>query len=542
MPLQGSVYRCLICTSITSNTVDDAIADMYEARRTGADLVEFRADYLSEGEPWERVVEQRPLPMIFTYRPVCEGGLSDMNDHERVRLLQRAVERGVEYVDVELANMDLFRFPESVRQQDASTRPKLIVSYHSFTRALNEAELAELYTAIVATGADVCKIAMMCHDLCDNARLFDLLKRTAGSKPTIAIGMGEHGQMSRILVAKFGPAMLTFTALSEARASAPGQLRTDELVQHYRFHSLNPDTTVYGVIGAPVSHSMSPRIHNHAFGLLRLNHVYLPFLVQDGSKLGHFLDTMTRYGLRGASVTIPHKQRVMECLDELDDIAKQIGAVNTIVVDPLTGRRKGYNTDWQAAIDAVTDALERDGKLETVRSEALRRRHVVLLGAGGAARAIAFGAVHRHCGKLTVINRTLERAQSLVNDLVAFGETELVARSLEDFCRIQLNPETREHIDILMNSTSIGMYPETDTIPIPKEILEPHLLVFDAIYNPIETKLLKLARQTGCRTIDGVEMFVRQAAAQFTLWTGLTAPIQEMRATVMQELGQMAQH
>jgi 3-dehydroquinate dehydratase/shikimate dehydrogenase len=514
---------------------------MYEARKAGADLVEFRADYLAEGEPWERVVEQRPLPMIFTFRPVCEGGLSDMNDHERVRLLQRAVERGVEFVDVELANMDLFRLPASVQQQDASTRPKLIVSYHSFTRALNEAELAELYTAIVATGADICKIAMMCHDLCDNARLFDLLKRTAGSKPTIAIGMGEYGQMSRILAAKFGPAMLTFTTLTEARASAPGQLRTDELIQHYRFHSLNPDTTVYGVIGAPVSHSMSPRIHNHAFGVLRLNHVYLPFLVQDGSRLGIFLDTMTRYGLRGASVTIPHKQKVMEYLDDLDDVARQIGAVNTIVVDPLTGRRKGYNTDWQAALDAVVVALEREGKVETSPSEALRHRHVVLLGAGGAARAIAFGAVYRRCGKLTIINRTLERAQSLVNDLVALGETTLVARSLEEFCNIQLNRESREHIDILMNSTSIGMYPDADMIPIPKEILQPHMLVFDAIYNPVETKLLALARRTGCRTVDGVEMFVRQAAAQFTLWTGLTAPIQEMRAVVMQELGQMAQ-
>jgi len=540
MPVSGAGIRCLICTSITANSAEEAIADMYEARRAGADLVEFRADYLAEGESWERVVDQRPLPMVFTYRPVCEGGLSDMNDHERVRLLQRAVQHGVEYVDVELANMDLFRMPESVQLQDASTRPRLIVSYHSFTRPLTEAELAEIYTAIVATGADICKIAMMCHDLCDNARLFALLKRTAGSKPTIAIGMGEYGQISRVLAAKFGPAMLTFTTLSEARASAPGQFRIEELIDHYRFHSLNPDTTVYGVIGAPVRHSMSPRIHNHAFGLCRLNHVYLPFLVQDGSKLPKFLDTMTQFGLRGASVTIPHKQRIMECLDELDDVAKQIGAVNTIVVDPLTGRRKGYNTDWQAAVDAVAETLMPGIEQGQARLTALQRRHVVLLGAGGAARAIAFGVVHCGCGKLTIVNRTLERARSLANDLSPFGKTELVALSLEDFCQQQRNPATRERIDILMNSTSIGMHPDVNVVPVPEEILEPHCLVFDAVYNPIETRLLSLAKRRGCLTVDGVEMFVRQAAAQFTIWTGLRAPAQEMRNIVLQELGQLA--
>ena len=556
-----------------AESAEQAIVDMVAAQGMGADLVELRVDALHDGEAWERVVAARTLPVIVTCRPVWEGGLCHLPEEERLRVLERAVECGVEYVDVELAAMDRFRMPRNGR----STR--LIVSHHCYGRALTAQELVEVQAAIIAAGADACKIAFMCSDVCDNAAIFDVLQRSAAanSLPTIVLGMGEHGQLSRLLAGKFGPALLTFTAVDARRASAPGQLLTRELVSVYRFKQLNVDTEVYGIIGSPVAHSMSPLVHNRAFGALQMNRVYVPILVSDGERLGEFFQRMLRYGMRGFSVTIPHKERALKLMDEVDAAAADIGAINTVVVDARTGRMRGSNTDWEAAVSAIEEALQQRPQpplpstaaesaavpwhtlgepdpepmsawAERVPTEPpnwyqsnplvpLHGKRVVLVGAGGAARAIAYGVLHRQCETLLLVNRTRERAEALMRDLVALGHLNVLVVSWDDFLAQRLPEELDiDSIDVLINSTAIGMHPREHETPVPPELLRPHMLVFDAVYNPLETRLLRDAQRIGCATVSGLEMFVRQAVLQFKAWTGCRAPAEKMRAAVLERL------
>lgn len=595
---------CLVCAALTAATADENIRGMRLAREQGADVVELRLDMLRAGESWERVVDARPLPMIVTNRAAWEGGgYCRAPERERLAVLQRAAARGVEYIDVELAAVRAYRRLCEEQESDggggggsgcggAGTR--LILSKHEFARPLSARELSASHNAMVAAGADVRKLVMMCDDIVQNAAVFDLLQRAVGvpggGTPTVALAMSEHGQLSRLLAGKFGPAHLTFTSLDAGLESAPGQLSTRDCVSLYRFKEVSCDTDVYGIVGDPVSHSMSPAIHNRAFGMLGLDKVYVPLLVRrpssddndnddngDNDRLGAFFKCMPRYGLRGCSITIPHKERAMRHVDEVDPVARRIGAINTVVVDAVTGRTTGYNTDWMAAMGAIEEALGSPSRSEAAAEpgaeQPLRGKHVVLLGAGGAARALAFGAVSRRCARLTIVNRTRERAESLVREVMQRQQqrqqqsegdgadsvaevTAATACSLDEFLH-QARHDGRlrrddhhnddDHRDdddddddrcsvVLLNSTSIGMHPRVDDTPVPADVLHARMLVFDAVYNPIETRLLREARRAGCRTVSGLEMFVRQAVKQFELWTGCRAPVDAMRQVVLERL------
>ena len=487
----------MICVSLTGQTTEAMLSLAERAAEKGADLVEFRLDYLAEPDV-AQLVAQKPLPAIFTCRPVREGGRFEGAEADRIALLQQAMDAGADYVDVEL---------DAVGKIERKPNVTLIVSLHDFERTPDD--LDALYRTMTGRPSpDVVKIATTATDVGDNFRLFDLLKRA--TVPTIALAMGERGVGSRILARKFG-GLLTFASLEEGAGSAPGQLTIDALTNLYRYRSINADTEVFGVAAKPVAHSMSPLIHNTAFAELGLDAVYVPFLVDD---ITDFLKR-SRPFVRGYSVTLPHKEEAFRNADEVDDLTRKIGSLNTLVA--REGKLVGTNTDITAAIGAMEDAL--GGKAGD--ASPLAGRKVALVGVRGTARAVGFGLVDAGA-EVTIYNRTIERAATLAKELGCewAGLDELPSASA----------------DVIANTTSVGMHPNVDASVVPTALLREGILVFDAVYNPIETKLIREARERKCLTVTGLEMFVRQASEQFNLFTDLEPPVNLMRRVVEDRL------
>jgi shikimate dehydrogenase len=268
---------------------------------------------------------------------------------------------------------------------------------------------------------------------------------------------------------------------------------------------IDQHTELYGVVGYPLGHSLSPTMHNSAFQVSRLNAAYLAFETRD---IGDCLKGMKALGIKGLSVTLPFKSRVIPLLDDVDDHAKRIGAVNTIVND--NGRLKGYNTD---AI-GVLKSLEEEGI-------DLSRRKCLLIGAGGAARSIGFTLKEKGI-EVTVANRSIGSGEKLARFL---GSPFVPLKDIEKI-----------KADLIVQATPVGMYPHTDQCLIPGHLLKKGIVVMDIIYNPIETRALKLARDCGCKTISGLSMFIHQGGEQFRLWTGFEPPLKEMTRSVKEEL------
>jgi shikimate dehydrogenase len=268
--------------------------------------------------------------------------------------------------------------------------------------------------------------------------------------------------------------------------------------------AINGSTGLYGIIGKPVSHSLSPAMHNGAFAALGLNKVYLPFEVADvaGAMIG-----LRALGIRGASVTIPHKQAVIPHLDAIEPVAARIGAVNTLVVED--GRLKGYNTDWLGANRALAEKM------------ALAGQRVLILGAGGSARAIGFGLLEAGAD-IIIASRTPETGRALAGELGCQWVPLAEAGALP--------------ADALVNATSVGMTPHPEQSPVAREVLAGFRVVMDIVYAPLETRLLREARAAGCQIVDGLAMLLYQGAAQFELWTGRAAPIEVMRKALLAAL------
>jgi len=268
---------------------------------------------------------------------------------------------------------------------------------------------------------------------------------------------------------------------------------------------IDPDTRIFGITGHPLGHSLSPLMHNDAFGFVGINAVYLYFPSQD---IKAVVRGMKALSIRGLSVTIPHKQTVCACVDELEPIAAKIGAANTLM--NIDGRITGYNTDVYGAISALKEKIKD-----------IRGKRVLLIGAGGAARAIGFALVDEGAD-IIIANRTETRGRSLAKDLNG------------DFSPLEKLPAG--WANIIIQTTSVGMFPKVDACLVPGVILKKGMIVMDVIYNPLETKLLRLAKEKGCITIGGLEMFIRQGARQFMIWTGKEPPIKRMRETVLEFL------
>lgn len=267
---------------------------------------------------------------------------------------------------------------------------------------------------------------------------------------------------------------------------------------------ISPRTAVFCVIGNPVFHSLSPKMHNAAFEAADFDGVYLAFEVED---LPSAVNGIRALGIRGISVTIPHKISVMAYLDEIDETAGKIGAVNTIVNQG--GMLRGYNTDCDGAVAALTEKVD------------ISEKRILIIGAGGAARAIGFGVAGRG-GRVCFCNRTEGKAKRLAQELQS------------SFC--PLKDVADDDWDILINTTSVGMMPKTEDMPLPESLLEPGRVVMDIVYNPLRTLLLDKAEKRGCTTVDGAAMFIHQGACQFELWTGMKAPVTVMEETVRKAL------
>jgi 3-dehydroquinate dehydratase/shikimate dehydrogenase len=313
--------------------------------------------------------------------------------------------------------------------------------------------------------------------------------------------MGEHGEISRILSPIFG-SYLTFGSLSRGKESAPGQIPADILKNIYRVNELNSNVNVYGLIGNPVKESMGYLIHNRSFVNKELNNIYLPFLVD---ALPSFVSGYRKY-FKGMSVTMPFKEQVISLLDEVDGTAKKIGAVNTLQI--RDGKLFGCNTDCSGAVKALEERIQLKGK------------KVFMIGAGGAARAIGFGIMEKGAC-VYIFDVDTSKADSLAEDLG---------------CQTTSVESIGSNFEILINCSPVGMQPNVDKTPFSKERLKKGMVVFDAVYNPLKTRLLREAEKIGCITIPGIDLFVNQAVDQFELWTGEKAPKDLMREIVIERL------
>ncbi|GJP40787.1 hypothetical protein CLOM_g439 [Closterium sp. NIES-68] len=362
---------------------------MAQAKAAGADTAELRVDHLTEFDPsvdLPALLNDRCLPVIVTCRPTWEGGkYSDPDEARRQQVLVMAMEMGAEFIDVELQVAAAFIEQHVTPRRTAAAaagdvlKTRVIVSSHNYSVTPPLEDLRELVARIVEAGADIVKFATTAMDITDNARVFQILKEA--QLPTIALVMGPRGLISRLLAPKFN-AFLTFGAIAPGAESAPGQPTVTELAGTYRLASVGPTTQVFGLIGNPVAHSKGAVLHNAALRHMGYDGVYVPFLVDD---VAEFLKAFDHPDFRGFSVTIPHKLAALECCNDVDPLAKSIGAVNTIVRGE-GGTRMGYNTDCTAAIEAIEEGLRQaeggDRAGDASSSSPLAGRLFVVVGAG----------------------------------------------------------------------------------------------------------------------------------------------------------------
>ncbi len=472
------------------------MAEYKHVAEMGIKLVELRLDYIRRPVNMRRILENRYCPVIATCRRVQEGGRWQRSEQERLYLLRTAIADGVDYVDLEI---DI-----------AGTIPrygttKRIVSYHNFHETPDNLETIHEQMALL--DPDMIKIATMANDPVDNFKTLNIC-RTKNSIPTVAFCMGEMGMPSRILCGRFG-SPLTYATFNPDRLLAPGMLTYEEMNTQFHYDKITSETKILGVIGDPIAHSLSPLIHNTCLLDQNLDYVYLPFRVPEGS-LGPFIQGCLELQVHGLSVTIPHKEKVLKYANKLHDSVVGIRAANTLV---FNGEKvAAYNTDCDAAIESLKSYFA-----DSVDKDPLQGISVLILGAGGAARAIAYG-LHAAGANVTITARDYRKGA----DLARF----IGCKTIDWPVRQNFNYE------ILINCTPVGMHPNLDESPMELSWLDRHSVVFDCIYNPEQTLLVKYARQVGCGVITGVDMFVRQAAKQFKLFTGHDADLNLLRSVI----------
>ncbi len=488
-----------ICATIGRGRHSAVLEEWQAAAAAGVELVELRLDCLRREADLKRLLKDRPTPVVITIRRAVDGGLWRGDEEKRQRLLREAIAVGVEYVDLEADIADSIpRFGRTLR----------IISLHNL-KTIPE-DLPALAKAMAAKKADIVKIAGLAHSVPAAMRMIDLMSQK--TLPTIGIAMGTLGVFTRVLGVKYG-APLTYGAWNPERTFAPGMPTFAELHQDYLYELINADTEVYAVIGDPIAHSLSPAVHNPAFRQARLNKVLVPFHIPAG-QLKESFEALEPLNLRGISVTIPHKEDVIGLLSASDKAVELTGACNTMVRDEQN-QWVGHNTDYRAAVDALERAL---GGALAGGSSPLMDKQVLILGAGGVARAIAFG-LSRRGAVVTITNRTPDRAQHLAEEVG---------------CRTTpWENRVSTHCEILINCTAVGMHPDVDDSPMPSSGFRTGLVVFDSVYHPEQTLFLKLAQEHECTVVTGVDMFVRQASVQFEYYSGgKPAPMDLMRQVV----------
>lgn len=496
-----------ICVSVCAKTAAEMAKQIRKAEEFG-DIIELRFDCLDPSGLLPRSLQfESAKPLLLTYRPANQGGHADDDLAQRVLFWKElignpSIDRASAWFDLEADLISELDIPASNK----------IVSIHDFSGTPDEIDA--IFDGLGNNG-EIVKIAVQTGDITDCIPVWKLIERARSqNKKVIPIAMREAGKWTRILGLAHG-AFMTYASLESGSETAPGQISAKDLIETYRVKELDENTRVFGIIGDPVSQSLSLYMHNSAFASRRINAVFIPFLVRD---LDGFIRRMIRpetseVGLDfgGLSVTMPHKQAIMKHLDEIDETARLIGAVNTVKIDG--GKLIGYNTDAHGFITPLKQAF---GDLSDAR--------VAVFGAGGAARACVF-ALQQEGANVTLFARNRQKAGVLADEF-----------------KINVRELTTDHkplttdfsaFDIVVNATPFGMKGELeDKTLFTADELAGVKFVYDLVTMPADTPIIREAKKTGNPAIGGLEMLVAQGAEQFRIWTGENAPADEMKAAL----------
>jgi 3-dehydroquinate dehydratase/shikimate dehydrogenase len=481
-----------ICVSLTDDDTTALIDRMVDLAEV-ADLFEVRGD-LGRDLDLLTLIRARTRPMVYACHPVSEGGQWDDADTKGRRLLlQEAVKRGFDYVDVEYRSGLL-----NVAADKAGRG--LIVSHHDLSGTPED--LDSLYAGMAEMGADIVKIAVTPRSIVDVGRLVAFARdRARGSgPPLLPIALGPLGMLTRVLGGRWG-APFTYACAGSGLEAGPGQIPARLLADLYRVRRISSATRVFGVLGSDVTRSLSPVLHNRAFAARDIDAVYVPLQAE---AVDPFLEALPALGLSGFSVTRPFKTDILSRLQAVDHLAGLSGSVNTVVVQD--GTLVGSSTDGHGVVAPLKKKME------------LKGRRVVIVGAGGASRAAAFALRHVG-GRVTVVARRPQQAAEVAaavgcdhGDLARLGELEW---------------------DVLINATPVGSPSDPLESPVPARLHRPGSVVLDMVYDPLVTTLLREAEAAGAQTVDGLQMLIAQAAGQFETWTGMEAPLDAMRAAAL---------
>ncbi len=454
----------------------------------GETFFEFRLDYLRQPQAGIAAIrdflgEHPECSILATCRRRQNHGRFNGSVEEQVRILDAASKAGAKVVDLEIESADACNAAVASLRAETS----VVISYHNFE---GTPPMEAVLRRLLRCPADAYKIATTARKPSDVQRVLALAKAHTRT-PIIVLAMGETGFPSRVLSPVFG-GLFTYAAPAACEGTAAGQVSAKVLRHLYRLEKLSRSSKVYGVIADPVGHSISPAVHNRAFQSRRVDAVYLPFLVLP-AQLKDFMDFAAKLPVAGFSVTIPHKQRILRYLDAIDPLARRIGAVNTVW--RKAGKWRGMNADAKAVISPLSRHLRLAGST------------VLLVGNGGAARGAAFALVDAGA-KVSIVGRNPDRVRALAK---ACGAQPLTVDQL-----------SKLHFDALVHATPLGMHPRVNECFFPDRI--PSDVVFDMVYNPLETVLVRRAREQKKTVVPGIQMFLEQAARQFETWTGESAP------------------
>lgn len=466
----------MLCATIKGPSFEEA-AQQILSLPLKVDLLEFRLDCFEQVNEsmLERLRSIRALPVIFTLRDPKQGSDYKGSEQDRLETLARYAKLNPEYIDLEhTCPIDFIKTLSAEHPQI-----KIICSYHNFNET--PSDLNALYATLKKTPAHLYKIAVFCKTPQDALRLM-LFMQTA-EKPLCAMGMGEHGEVTRILGPIYGSS-ITYASVSDALKAVQGQITAKALVDTYHFPTLTPETSVYGLIGDPISKSIGQITHNAYFANMHIPAVYVKLAVTP-EQIEEVLQLTQKLRFRGLSVTMPLKEALLPHVEFIDPYTVSIGAANTLVYKD--NGIHAYNTDGIGALNAIE-------KITTVKD-----KKIVILGAGGAAKAIIVEALHRG-GHVTVVNRTLSRAAALAEKFP------IEARALSDLKEI-----VQEGYDILINCTP-------DEMPIEPKLILPRTVVMDIKTIPRVTELLAIAMEKGCEIVYGYQMYIEQALEQYALW------------------------
>jgi 3-dehydroquinate dehydratase/shikimate dehydrogenase len=468
--------------------------------KDGSTFLEFRLDYLLDVCNGVELVEsfrkRHPeVQILATCRHKNNNGHFAGALQRQIEILKAAAKAGAVALDLEIESAEKIKAAVNGLRQEAA----LIVSYHSFR---NTPSPLGVLRRLQRIPADAYKLVTTANKPADALKLTDFLKSYRGV-PLISFGMTEQGLATRILSPALGCAF-TYAAPSTECGTAPGQIAAKVMRSLYRTDKLSRQTRIYGVIADPVAHSKSPVIHNRAFQARRMDAVYLPFLVAS-QHLNEWMRLAQNLPVCGFSVTIPHKQKIVRYLDVVDPPAKRIGAVNTVW--RKAGKWRGTNTDIEGVLRPLRKYVR------------IAHSSILIAGYGGAARAAAIALLDAGA-QITITGRNIHKAQQLARALKAEA--------------VSLKEAETQTYDVLIHATPLGMSPHIEGVIFTDRI--PADIVFDMIYNPRETLLLKNARAQGCTLIYGSEMLLAQAACQFEIWTGDSAPRAVMQSALEQSL------